>query len=181
MVRKFPPFQRWLAAFVLALSLCLGLPAAAQAEVVATFYSQDFGGSFPHAFVKLNGTDDVTSAAVDTNYGFTAATVGPGILLGSVKGRLDVAKQSYIDDSDAWFSVRLSDAQYKSLMTEVRRWAAAPQPSYSLKHANCVHFIGAMVKSVGLRINEKTEFWKKPKSFLREVKSLNPGVLAPIE
>ncbi len=166
------------AAFFAAFS---GLGAAAQAEVVATFYSQDFGGSFPHSLVKLKGTDDATGAAVDTNYGFTAATISPAILMGSVKGRLDVANQKYIDDSDAHFSVRLSDAQYKSLMTEVRRWASLKQPSYSLSKANCVHFIGAMVQSIGLKINEKTEFWKKPKSFLREVKALNPGVLPPIE
>ncbi|WP_420607052.1 hypothetical protein [Novosphingopyxis sp.] len=179
MIRKWPPFRNWLAAVGLALSLCLGLPAAAQAEVVATFYSQDFGDSFPHAFVKLNGTDDATGVAVDTNYGFTAVNIGPGILLGSVKGRLDVANQRYIDASDAHFSVRLSDAQYRSLVIEVRRWAGLPQPSYSLGKANCVHFIGAMATSIGLRINEKTAFWKKPKSFLREVKGLNPGVLPP--
>lgn len=172
--------RNWFAAFGLTLALCLGLPAAAQAEVVATFYSQDFGGSFPHAFVKLKGTDDATGEAVDSNYGFTAANVGPHLLFGAAKGRLDVAKQSYIDDSDAHFSVRLSNAQYRALIVEVRRWAAAPQPSYSLDKANCVHFIGAMAKSIGLRINGQTKFWKKPKSFLVEVKGLNPGVLPPI-
>ena len=138
-----------------------GVHSAAHAEVVATFYSQDFGGSFPHAFVKLKGTDDVTGAAVDTNYGFTAKNIGPGLLMGSVKGRLDVAKQSYIDDSDAHFSVRLSDAQYKALMTEVRRWAAAKQPSYNLNKANCVHFIAGVAQSIGLKINSKTELLEK--------------------
>ena len=173
-------FRKWFAAFGLALSLCLGLPAAAQAEVIATFYSQDFGGSFPHAFVKLDGAD-AAGEAVHTNYGFTASNISPAILLGRVKGRLDVANQNYIDDSDAHFSVRLSDAQYRSLIIEVRRWAAAKQPSYDLNDANCVHFIAAVVKSVGLRINQSTKFWKKPKSFLNEVESLNPGVLPPIK
>ena len=173
-------FRKWFAAFGLALSLAFGLPAAAQAEVVATFYSQDFGGSFPHAFVKLDGTDPAGQTVHD-NFGFTAKSISPAILLGRVKGRLDVAKQSYIDDSDAQFSVRLSDAQYRALIMEVRRWAAAKQPSYDLNDANCVHFIAAMAKSAGLRINEKTKFWKKPKSFLQEVKRLNPSVPPPIE
>lgn len=171
----------WIVTLAACFAALFGLGSAAQAEVVATFYSQDFGGSFPHAFVKLEGTDDVTGAAVDTNYGFTAKTISPALLMGSVHGRLDVAKQSYIDNSDAHFSIRLSDAQYKSLMTEVRRWAAAKQPSYSLKKANCVHFIAGVSRSIGLKINPQTEYWKKPKSFLREVKALNPAVLAPIE
>ena len=34
---------------------CLN-PATARAEVIATFYSHDFGDHFPHAFVKLKGT-----------------------------------------------------------------------------------------------------------------------------
>ena len=81
------PFARHLSALLLVLLLAF-LPAHAHAQVVATFYSHDFGDHFPHAFIKLKGKVESSGEVVDTNYGFTAVTVSPAILMGSVKGMI---------------------------------------------------------------------------------------------
>src|SRR3546814_20915850 len=69
------------------LMLCAGLATSARAEVVVSFYSHDFGDRFPHAFIVMTGTLDATGEVVDVNYGFTATSVSPAILFGSVQGQ----------------------------------------------------------------------------------------------
>ena len=109
-------FRYWSLVIVALFSL---FPASARAEVVATFYSHDFGDHFPHAFVKLKGTDESTGQAVDTNYGFTATSVSPAILMGSVKGMIETKDAKYIAASNPHFSVKLSEAEYQRFMAFV--------------------------------------------------------------
>jgi hypothetical protein len=148
----------------------------AKAEVVATFYSHDFGDHFPHAFVKLKGTVDSTGENVDTNYGFTAVNTTPAILMGPVKGMIETKDAKYIASSNAHFSVRLSDADYARLIALVEQWRNIPGKSYSLGKRNCVHFAMEAAALLGLSVNRKSKFFKKPKTFLLEVMGLNPGV-----
>jgi hypothetical protein len=148
----------------------------AKAEVVATFYSHDFGDHFPHAFVKLKGTVDSTGEQVDTNYGFTAVSVSPAILMGSVKGMIETKGDKYIADSNPHFSLRLSDAEYAKLIAMVDKWRNLPGKSYSLNSRNCVHFAMEAAALLGLSVNRKSKFFKKPKSFLLETMKLNPGL-----
>lgn len=152
------------------------IPASAQAEVVATFYSHDFGDHFPHAFVKLKGTVDATGQAVDTNFGFTAVNVSPAILMGSVKGMIETKDAKYIAASDPHFSVKLSDAEYARFMAFVDKWRNLPGKSYNLGARNCVHFAMEAAALLGLSVNRKSRFFKKPKTFLREVMGLNNGL-----
>lgn len=152
------------------------IPMSAQAEVVATFYSHDFGDHFPHAFVKLKGTVDATGEAVDTNFGFTAVSVSPAILMGSVKGMIETKDAKYVAKSNAHFSLRLSDAEYQKLVDMVTRWRNMPGKSYDLGKRNCVHFAMEAAALLGLSVNRKSKFFKKPKSFLLEVMKLNPKV-----
>jgi hypothetical protein len=147
----------------------------AKAEVVATFYSHDFGDHFPHAFVKLKGTVDATGEVVDTNYGFTAAHTTPAILMGPVRGVIETKDAKYIASSNAHFSVRLSDADYARLIALVNEWRNIPGKSYSLGKRNCVHFAMEAAALLGLSVNRKSKFFKKPKTFLLEVMGLNPG------
>ncbi|WOE76130.1 hypothetical protein [Alterisphingorhabdus coralli] len=149
---------------------------AAQAAVTITFYSHDFGSSFPHAFVVLKGTLDSTGDKVDINYGFTAVNVSPNILFGSVKGKIETSKPKYVANSDAHFSMVLSDRQYYAVIAKMVEWRDWPQKSYNLNKHNCVHFVAEVAQTLGLKTNPKTNYWKKPKSFLREVRRLNPGV-----
>lgn len=152
-------------------SLC---PAAANAEVTATFYSHDFGDHFPHALVKLNGTVDSTGEVVDTNYGFTAVNTTPAILWGPVKGMIESKDAKYIADSNAHFTLPLTDAQYSKLMALVEEWRTLPGKSYMLNSRNCVHFAMEAAALLGLQVNRKSKFFKKPKSFILEVMKLNP-------
>ena len=156
------------------LLLCAGLAAPARAEVVVSFYSHDFGDRFPHAFIVLKGTVDATGEAVDANYGFTATSVSPAILLGSVKGKVESSKPDYIAKSDRQFDVTVDDATYARVLAKVDEWRTREQPSYSLNKRNCVHFVMELAEIVGLTVNRKSKLFKKPKSFLIEVKGLNP-------
>ena len=158
------------------LLLCAGLTAPARAEVVVSFYSHDFGDRFPHAFVVLKGKIDATGELVDANYGFTATSVSPAILFGSVRGEVQTSKPDYIAKSDRQFDVTIDDATYARLMAKVAEWRDRKQPSYSLNKYNCVHFVMELAESSGLKVDRESKLFKKPKSFLLEVKGLNPGV-----
>ncbi len=161
--------------WLIALLLCW-LPSQARADFLVTFYSHDFGSSFPHAFFTVKGVPDRGGAPVDTNYGFTAKTVSPAILMGSVVGEVEQVKQRYIDSSDRRFSLRIDDARYDALMAVVAKWRAIPGKSYNLDKRNCVHFIGEAAQAVGLNVVFDKKLMKKPKSFLLNVQSLNPGL-----
>jgi hypothetical protein len=161
---------------LLVVAIISQLPASAQAEVLATFYSRDFGDYFPHAFVRVQGTVDSTGEKVDTNYGFTAVNVSPAILTGSVKGMVETKDAKYVSGSNAHFTLRLSDAEYAKLIAMVEQWRNLPQKSYNLNKRNCVHFAMEAAALLGLHVNRKSKFFKKPKSFILETLALNPGV-----
>lgn len=154
--------------------LCTGLAAPARAEVVVSFYSHDFGDRFPHAFIVMKGAVDATGEIVDANYGFTAVSVSPAILLGSVKGKVESSKPDYIAKSDRQFDVIVDDATYARIIAKVAEWRDREQPSYSLNKRNCVHFVMELAEVVGLKVNRQSKLFKKPKSFLIEVRGLNP-------
>jgi hypothetical protein len=144
--------------------------------VLATFYSHDFGDHFPHAFFTLKGTVDATGEVVDTNYGFTAKNLTPSILWGSVKGVIETKDAKYIEDSNAHFTIKLTQAQYDALIAHVETWRNKPQKSYNLDKSNCVHFMMEAAELLGLAVNRKSKFFKKPKSFVLEVMKLNPDL-----
>jgi hypothetical protein len=151
-------------------------PVSANAEVLATFYSHDFGDHFPHAFVKLKGTVDATGEAVDTNYGFTAVNTTPAILWGPVRGKIETKDAKYIASSNPHFTLKLSDAEYAKFMALVEQWRNIPGKSYVLNSRNCVHFVMEAAALLGLNVNRKSKFFKKPKTFTLELMKLNPGL-----
>ncbi|MBB6428092.1 hypothetical protein [Sphingopyxis sp. JAI128] len=160
--------------FLPLLLFCAGFAVPVRAEVVVSFYSHDFGDRFPHAFVVLKGTVDATGEVVDANYGFTATSVSPAILFGSVKGKVESSKPDYVAKSDRQFDVTVDDATYARLLAKIDEWRTRDQPSYSLNKRNCVHFVMELAEIAGLAVNRKSKLFKKPKSFLIEVKELNP-------
>ena len=162
------------------LLLCAGLTAPARAEVVVSFYSHDFGDRFPHAFIVMKGKLDATGEEVDTNYGFTATSVSPAILFGSVKGEVQTSKSDYVAKSDRQFDVTVDDATYARLLAKVAEWRDREQPSYSLNKYNCVHFVMELAEVAGLKVDRKSKLFKKPKSFLMEMRGLNPELAAPV-
>jgi hypothetical protein len=153
-------------------ALALIMPvSAAQAEVIARFYSRDFGSVFPHTFFEVEGP-----GIPKKNYGFTAKTVTPAILMGAVAGKIIEMPPSYVAKSRVHFTLRLNDDQYRRLMAVASDWSVRPQPSYDLYKANCVSFVRDALHRLNIKTNPNTRFLGKPKSFLTEVQSLNPGL-----
>lgn len=169
------PFLRpLLGAALLVASLFASAPA--WAAVTITFWSHELGNSFPHAFFTLRGVPDAGGAPVDVNYGFTAKSVSPAILMGTVAGRLDISKPFYIAGSDAQFSVVLSDAQYNAVLGLVAAWDEKTGDShYNLNRRNCVHFVMEAARLAGLTGLDQPGLMKKPRSYLQAVAAANPG------
>ena len=151
------------------------LPTPAAAQVVLSFYSHELGSSFPHAFVVLKGKTE-EGHDVDTNFGFTAKTLTPAILMGSVRGVVETSKPSYVASSDRQFSVQLDDRQFKDVLAVVERWRTRPGKSYNLNKSNCIHFVGEVAQAVGLKVVFEKALIKKPRSFLLSLVTLNPWV-----
>jgi hypothetical protein len=166
---------RFLNSLILGLALFVG-GTSAHAEVQATFYSHDFGAYFPHAFVRLRGKIEATGQPIDTNYGFTAVSTSPALLMGSVKGMIETKDAKYVANSNAHFTLKLSDNDYARFMALVDKWRNLPGKSYSLNSRNCVHFAMEAAALLGVAVNRKSRFFKKPRSFMVEMMGINPGL-----
>ena len=168
-------YPKWLVFCLAALLSLAGAPAHAAVQI--SFYSKEFGTSFPHAFIELKGTDDRTGEVVDANYGFTAKTISPAILAGSVKGEVMSVSKSYLANSDRHFSLMLSDAEYDIVKATIDKWRQLPQPSYNLNKQNCVYFVADVAASLGMRAETPKALMKKPRSYTESLVSANQSWL----
>ena len=163
---------RFLRSCLALLLLATALPA--QAAVTIAFWSHEFGNSFPHAFFTLRGTPDAGGAPVDANYGFTARSLSPAILFGSVDGEVEPSKPGYIAGSDAQFAVVLSDAQYAQVLALIAAWDERHGDSrYNLNRRNCVHFIKEAARIAGLTDLDRPKLMKRPRSYLLAIGQAN--------
>ena len=149
------------------------LPGKALAAVEIGFYSREFGASFPHAFITLRGVDERTGEKIDTDHGFTATHISPGILLGSVRGEIMASGPEYVSKSDSHFSFVLSDAEYDAVLATVERWRQLKQPSYNLNRQNCVFFVADVAASLGMQADTPKPLMKKPRSYLASLTRAN--------
>ena len=148
--------------------------APAWAAVTITFWSHELGNSFPHTFFTLRGVRDAGGAPVDVNYGFTAKSISPKLLMGTVAGRLDISKPGYIAGSDAQFAVTLTDAQYNAVLALVAAWdEKTGDGHYNLNDRNCVHFVKEAARIAGLSGLDQPKLMKKPRSYLQAVAAAN--------
>lgn len=171
---------RLLQALALAL-LALGVPLPAQAAVTMTFWSHELGNYFPHAFFTLRGVPEAGGAPIDANIGFTAKSISPAMLFGSVPGRLDIAKPGYMDGSDAQFSVEITDAQLAQILALAAEWdEKGTQSRYHMNRHNCVTFVREAARIAGLAGLDQPKLMKKPRSFLKAVEAANVGRVTPI-
>lgn len=166
---KAAPMRRFLL-LLLPLWLFFAAPSAT-AAVTIVFWSHDQDNDFPHAFFELKGTPDAGGPALDENYGFTAKTLTPAILLGSVAGEVQPARRGYMNRSDAQFAVVLSDAQLAAVQELVAAWSRDTR--YNLNKRNCIHFVAEALRLSGLDVPNLPQFMKKPKSFLVAVGQAN--------
>lgn len=149
------------------------LPATASAAVEISFYSKEFGSSFPHAFVALEGTVDATGEKIQANYGFTATHVTPAILMGSVKGEVMSVDPKYMSKSDRHLSITLTDDEYARVMAAVERWRTLKQPSYNLNRQNCVYFVADVAATLGMQADTPKKLMKKPRSYIQSLLGAN--------
>ena len=170
MSRPSLPTRLWTSLIAL---LVLLTATAAQAAVEVSFYSKDLGASFPHAFIRVSGTVDGTGDAVDASYGFTAKTISPAILLGSVAGEVVSSSADYIAKSDRHFSLTLTDEEYDLLMAAVERWRQLKQPSYNLNRRNCVFFVADLARVLGMKAETPKSLMKKPHSYIQSLVQAN--------
>jgi hypothetical protein len=162
--------------WLFALLLLVHSPSAAAVEIA--FYSKDFGKSFPHAFITLEGTVDATGERVDRSYGFSAKRVTPAVLLGSVTGEVIDHPAPYIKESHRHFSLRLSDEDYGRVLAVVEKWRRLKQPSFNLNRRNCVFFVADVAAALGLRAETPASLMKKPRSYVEWLVAQNRPQLA---
>ncbi len=150
-------------------------PARVAAAVELAFYSHDYDarrGRYPHAFVTLKGAPDAGGRAVNLNYGFTARSVSPAILLRSVRGMLHSADRPYIGRSQRQYALTLSDAQYRAVRARIGAWRREGD-TYDLNSRNCVHFVREIARAAGLAVREDAAIIKKPRAFLQDLARRN--------
>lgn len=159
----------------------------ANAAVEMAFYSHELQASgngeriieFPHAFVTVRGQPDAGGRAIDANYGFTADTISPAIVMGPVKGRMVSAGKAYVRGSRRHIALRLTDARYAAVQAAYKRWAAVKGKSYDLDTRNCVHFVAAMAQAAGLAVPNDPLLMKNPTRFLEAVAARNRSTSTP--
>lgn len=168
---------RFLTLMLSLISLGWSLPAFA--EIKMSFHS--FNGSvlfgrYPHAFVVLEGKLDSTGEIINENFGFTAKTVSTAILSGPVEHDILVEEPKYIKKTNRHFTVSLSDDEYRKIKTELAKWRNAPGKYYDLDTRNCIHFVGAMAKIAGLKVDYPKNMLRRPKKWLNYITALNPSL-----
>jgi hypothetical protein len=177
--------RRTLLRLLIVLSFTCGLAMPARAEVQVTFHS--FNGSlligrYPHTFVAFDGTLDETGETIHENYGFSAKTAGPNVLLGPAAHGIFTEKEKYLRTTNRHFTITVPDAVYKRMKQEVAAWRDAPGKYYEIDTRNCIHFVGRLAELGGLRVEYPRELVRKPKQWLNHVASLNPQLrAAPIK
>ncbi|ARU17484.1 hypothetical protein A9D14_11860 [Croceicoccus marinus] len=174
-----PATDRVLAVLLALAAALLALPAWAS----VTVHFQSFNGSvlfgrYPHTFVVLQGTLDATGQPIDENYGFTARRVTPAILSGPVEHDIMVEEPKYIDSTNRHFSVTVPDEVYWRIREEVDAWRDLPGRGYDLEQRNCIHFVGAIARIVGLSIDYPERLMRKPKAWLNLMAQQNPWLNA---
>lgn len=156
--------------------VALAWSGAAFAAVQIHFHS--FNGSvligrYPHTFIVLDGTlSDGT--VVNENYGFSARSVTPAILNGPVEHMVLAETEKSVRNTNRHFSMTITDAQYRRIITEVRAWQNAPGKYYDLETRNCIHFVGAMAVILGLKVDYPDNMLRRPKKWLNHITEMNP-------
>jgi hypothetical protein len=169
-------FRPFLVRLLLVAAALMASAAPAQAEVKVSFhsFSGSFLGRYPHAFVVFDGTLDGTGERINENYGFSAKSAGPSVLMGPVEHGIYTEKERYIRTTNRHFTITVSDATYRRMKQEVIAWRDAPGKYYDLDTRNCIHFVGRIAELGGLRVDYPSDMLRKPKAWLNHITQLNP-------
>lgn len=166
--------KRLLIQILALLALVWSGPALAEVQVhFQSFNGSLFVGRYPHTFVVIEGTLS-SGKKVNENYGFSAREVTPAILNGPVEHMVLTETARNIKKTNRHFSVTISDAQYRRIIAEVRKWQKMPGKYYDLEKRNCIHFVGRIAQIVGLKVTYPSSMLRRPKEWLNHVAKLNP-------
>lgn len=150
-------------------------PAFAAVEIhFHSFNGSVLFGRYPHTFIVLEGTLDSTGEVVDENYGFSARKATMAVLNGPVEHMVLAESEKNIRKTNRHFSMTITDAQYREIVAEVKKWQNAPGKYYDLETRNCIHFVGTMAQIVGLTVDYPKKMLRRPKKWLNHVTALNP-------
>jgi hypothetical protein len=153
-------------------------PAMAAVQIhFQSFTGSMFIGRYPHTFIVLEGTLG-NGRRVNENYGFSAREATPAVLQGPVEHMMLTETANNIKKTNRHFSMTITDAQYRRIVTEVRKWQKMPGKYYDLEKRNCIHFVGKMAQIVGLKVEYPKSMLRKPKEWLNYIADLNPRLNA---
>lgn len=181
MIRNTLPrlFTRAIAILTLVLAT-LSLAPPAQADVQVSFHS--FNGSvlwgrYPHTFVVLEGElEDGTR--VNANYGFSARYTSQAIASGPAEHMIMTETERTIAATNRHFTVTVTDQQYRRLLATVLAWRDYPGEYYDLDENNCIHFVAALARVVGLDADVPDDYLRRPKAWLNYIGQKNPRLRA---
>jgi hypothetical protein len=159
--------------------LLIAFATAARADVTVTFWSHEMDKNYPHAFITLTGTTEA-GKPVNANFGFTAKSISPSILWGPVKGEIETLSSGYLKRSQRRASLIVSEKQYGAILSVVARWKSSAGNSYDLNKRNCIHFVGQIAETLGLRVSYDPSLTMKPYDFVSRLIELNPS-LKPVK
>ncbi len=171
--------------------LSVSAPAAAKADEIVGFYFHGWGLSsrglvyFPHAFVTISpapGPEASPDPRLEPDYparsfGFVAVKPGPTLLLHHTRGEVIDSAKAYLSVSRREFAVRVSDAQYQSLLDAVSAWRAVEGDPYDLRRRNCVTFVAAMARAINLDVGDDRIL--DPSRFLTDLRQRNLAMIPP--
>ena len=175
------PFRSLLIRLLLVVAALAGCHGTAFAAVQVHFQSFNgslFAGRYPHTFVVFDGTLDASGERVWENYGFSARSATPDVLLGPVAHGIYSESERQVRTTNRHFSITLSDATYWRMKEEVVAWRDAPGKYYDLDKRNCIHFVGRIAELAGLTVDYPKELLRKPKAWLNHIGTLNPRLEA---
>lgn len=159
--------------------LIWSVPAHAQIQVHFHSFNGSFLGRYPHAFVVFEGTLE-SGEKVNENYGFSAKTAGPNVLLGPTAHIVMTEKPKYIRTTNRHFTLTVSDATYRRMKAEVIAWRDAPGKFYDLDKRNCIHFVARIAELGGVKVEFPKELLRKPRQWFDHIARLNPQLGARI-
>jgi len=155
------------------------VPAHAEIKVHFHSFSGSFLGRYPHAFVVFEGTLG-NGDVVNENYGFSAKTAGPNVLMGPTTHIVMTEKPKYIRTTNRHFTLNVSDAIYRRMKAEVIAWRDAPGKFYDLDERNCIHFVARIAELGGVKVDFPEDLLRKPKEWFNHIAQLNPQIGARI-
>src|SRR5690606_21612495 len=118
-----------------------------------SFNGSMLASRYPHTFVVFDGTLDATGERIYENYGFSARSATPDVLLGPVAHGIYSENERHIRSTNRHFSITVSDQTYQRMKAEVIAWRDAPGKFYDLDTRNCIHFVGRLAALAGLAVD----------------------------